>query len=59
MTNAGIGSNKTKEGFIECDDSIMQLDPPCIGAVSSIQNKNPIEFALDAFDQATKTGKWS
>ena len=58
MINAGIGSNKTKERFLECDASIMQLDPACIGAVSCAQFQNPIEEALDAFNQAARTGKW-
>ncbi|CAF0965427.1 unnamed protein product [Adineta steineri] len=47
LTNAGIGSNLTLDGNIECDASIMDEDSyGAIGAVSGIQNPITLAWAL-------------
>ena len=60
ILNAGIGSNRNIEGFIEADASIMQLDPPCLGSIGCASGfQNPIECAESVFYNAQETKKWS
>lgn len=53
ITNAGIGSNLTVEGTVECDASIMDGGNPCwYGAVGAIEGvKHPINVARKILDQ--------
>ena len=53
LTNAGVGSNLTLDGKIECDASIMDANGfGSIGAVSNI--KNPIMIALSLLESQIK-----
>ena len=58
--NAGKGSNKNYAGEIESDASIMQLDPPCLGAAGCITGlQNPIDAAKIEFHKAFQSKRMS
>lgn len=54
-TNAGIGSNLTKSGTVECDASIMDGQSLTFGAVGALKGvRNPIQVASKVLEEEMK-----
>ncbi|OMJ09160.1 putative threonine aspartase [Smittium culicis] len=54
-TNAGIGSNLTRNGTVQCDASIMRSSDGAFGAVGAVSAiKNPIEAAAKLLEFEAK-----
>ena len=48
LTNAGIGSNLTRDGTVELDALVMISDPPLFGAAGALPGfNNPVMVAKD------------
>ncbi|GIY50673.1 threonine aspartase 1 [Caerostris darwini] len=55
LTNAGIGSNLTDSGTVECDASLMDGASFNFGSVGALSNiKNPIQVAKAVLEQQNK-----
>ena len=58
--NAGKGSNKNNDGYVEADAALMQFDPLCLGAIGCTSGLvNPIEGARHVFNYALESKKMS
>lgn len=54
-TNAGIGSNLTRSGTVECDACIMDGQSSAFGAVGALKGmRNPIKVACKLLDEELK-----